>query len=248
MFILNRLALGFVIILSTLVISSCATEDLTGDVVKPTLTDSKGTDTKEVTLENSKTTGGTLSLFDTIRAALTRTRSDTNRDQQLLSNSNSPNFDNKQGEWIFLKNGTSETHCLDADYNGDLMVTIPDLAIYGGYYLNRSIEADLDYDGNVTLSDFALFGSYYNNCDYSTNQSDTWCIDTDGGLNYFVQGTVTNYNHQMEFTDYCVDPDIFSDIVREFYCLPNGTLTMTDYNCSQYNGSIRCYDGECKQV
>jgi len=235
-----------IFLVSMLAISSCAinNEDATGSVVKPSLTTPGETDTKDSTIEGTKTNEKSLGFLDTIKAALTRTQA-KNTERQTISKSDVQSTQKDDGEWIFLRNGTNETNCLDADYNYDLKVTLPDLGLFAGYYQNKSLEADLDHNGNVSLSDFALFGSYYNNCDYSNQTEDVWCEDTDGGINYFVRGTVTNYNYPWtNFTDYCLDHEGYSNVM-EYYCLPNSTLAMTNYNCSTGNSSSWCMNGAC---
>ncbi|MBT4322240.1 hypothetical protein HOC06_03510 [Candidatus Woesearchaeota archaeon] len=242
---MKKLILSIILLVSVLTISSCTLDGgTTGSAVRQSLTAQGTMDTSDSTEEVAKTNEEPLGLFGIIKAALTRTQA-KNTEQQTISKSGVQSVQKGEGEWIFLRNGTNETNCLDADYNYDLKVTLPDLGLFAVYYQNKSSEADLDHDGNVTLSDFAIFGSYYNNCDFTINESDVWCEDTDGGLNYFVRGTVTNYNYPLtNFTDYCIDHDGYSNVM-EYYCMPNSTLAMTNYNCSTGNGSSWCMNGAC---
>jgi hypothetical protein len=62
----------------------------------------------------------------------------------------------------------------------------------------------------------------------------TVCIDSDGGLNYYVRGTT--YGTYTNSTDYCAD----SITLQENYCLNGTNKLMTTYACP--NG---CLDGAC---
>jgi hypothetical protein len=64
------------------------------------------------------------------------------------------------------------------------------------------------------------------------------CTDTDGGVKYDVQGTVSGYHlgNPFSYTDYCIN-----DLLKEYYCLTYyGTK---EYNCA-YAGK-KCVDGAC---
>jgi len=64
------------------------------------------------------------------------------------------------------------------------------------------------------------------------------CNDTDGGLNYYVQGTVSGYYLGKPFshTDLCTN-----DVLTEYYCLTY--YGKRQYNCA-YAGK-KCVDGAC---
>jgi len=78
----------------------------------------------------------------------------------------------------------------------------------------------------------------------SNGQCITQCTDTDGGLNYFVKGTVTiaNATTNATFTDYCTDRNIY---LMEGYCSGDGNLAVTGINCSYYYAGRICSDGAC---
>ena len=167
----------FLLIASVFMISACTEGDgFTGNLLKPSLTAEKS---DSVDLESQET--GKNSEEDTKTGWLTRIAESLQRTQRTRSSASSPSLANDAGpsfrakdggEWILLRNG-SDMHCLDADYNSDLKVTLPDFGMFATYYANREDPADLNYDGNVSLSDFAIFGSYYNNCDYTGNETNT---------------------------------------------------------------------------
>jgi hypothetical protein len=170
---MKRLLIVFLLVVSVFSISACSEGGITGNLLKPSLTaqESNNLD-KEDTSDNTLTGYDDKSLesknnwLERIKTAL--------RVNQKSKSSGSPTLSSldggKGGEWILLRNDT-EMNCLDADYNLDLMVTLPDFGMFAVYYTNHTIEADLNYDGEVSLSDFAIFGSYYNNCDYSGNET-----------------------------------------------------------------------------
>jgi len=64
------------------------------------------------------------------------------------------------------------------------------------------------------------------------------CNDTDGGLNYYVQGTVSGYylNKPFSHTDFCT-----GDVLTEYYCLTY--YGKMEYNCV-YAGK-KCVNGAC---
>ncbi len=59
------------------------------------------------------------------------------------------------------------------------------------------------------------------------------CTDSDGGINYYQQGTVA-VNNQL-YTDYCIN----NEILDEYYCI-NDTLGNMTYNCPNI-----CRNGTC---
>jgi hypothetical protein len=71
----------------------------------------------------------------------------------------------------------------------------------------------------------------------TTKMSDS-CTDTDGGVKYDVQGTVSGYHLGQPFskTDFCT-----GDLLTEYYCLTY--YGHKDYNCA-YAGK-KCIDGAC---
>ncbi len=61
------------------------------------------------------------------------------------------------------------------------------------------------------------------------------CLDSDGGINYSVQGTV-NQGEVVKATDYCT-----SDTrLKEHYCLSSTTVNHKYYECT-----YKCVDGAC---
>ncbi len=143
-------------LVGVLAVSGCQWEEMTGNVLK----------------ENSASLQADKSL--SLKGSTESNSGWLNNLKQSLAASSKKQFGLGRGEGIeFLMKDSNETDCLDADYNGDMEVTLPDLGMFAGYYSNQSIEADLNYDGEVTISDFALFGGYYNNCDYSNQSSDS---------------------------------------------------------------------------
>ena len=65
------------------------------------------------------------------------------------------------------------------------------------------------------------------------------CTDTDGGMNYDVQGTVVDVRGGID-TDKCSLSDIYADRLYEFSCDVDGTYFREEYDCP--NG---CADGAC---
>jgi hypothetical protein len=80
-----------------------------------------------------------------------------------------------------------------------------------------------------------------NGCSYGLCIMPDSCNDTDGGLVYNTQGTVSGYryNYPYSYTDACNG----TTILREFYC--NGAAwTSTNYACPA-NESSTCVNGAC---
>ena len=205
-----------------LFVSGCQWEEMTGNALKKS----------SVSLQADKS----LSLKDSKES----NSGWLNNLKQSLAASSKRQFSLGMGEEILLREGSNETDCLDADYNFDLKVTLPDLGMFASYYGNQSIEADLNHNGEVDISDFAIFGSYYNNCDHS-NQSIAYCEDTDGGINYYVKGTVTGMKDNGDtyaFNDTCPYEGY---MLKEYYCDDqNGTIT---YN--YVSTTCDCQEGVC---
>ncbi|MEK6819311.1 MAG: hypothetical protein AABY10_05255, partial [Nanoarchaeota archaeon] len=67
------------------------------------------------------------------------------------------------------------------------------------------------------------------------------CSDSDGGLNYVVQGTLTANGTITSYTDFCLTT--FN--LREYYC-NGGDMASTSFNCSSL-GSYTCSSGACVQ-
>jgi len=194
----------FLLIASVFTISACTEGDgFTGNLLKPSLTahseesDSVdlGSPEKNEEAEESTKTG----WLERVKATLQRTqRTRSSASSPALASDAGPSFRSKDGgEWILLRNGT-DMHCLDADYTGDLMVTLPDFGMFATYYTKKEIEADLNFDGNVTLSDFGIFGSYYNNCDYTGNETNT----------------TTEYDYEIEIDDsYTINGTLDTEVI-----------------------------------
>ena len=68
----------------------------------------------------------------------------------------------------------------------------------------------------------------------------TACIDTDGGINDYVKGTVTYYGKK--YTDGC--SHYFSKVITEYYC-DNGRVKSETHSCPP---DYTCQDGVCKSV
>jgi hypothetical protein len=187
---LKKTLLTFLFFVTVLLISGCSElipideEDVTGNFLKTLFSSSKeATGTKEPT--ETVSDEEEPSFISRITEKLSSNKKNRLSPEVVQGRNESnetylkcmglqclPVLGNQTDECTFNSNcmpGNS-TDCLDADYNFDLQVTVPDLGIFAGYYRNGMNEADLDYDGNVTLADFAIFGSYFNNCDY-TNET-----------------------------------------------------------------------------
>jgi hypothetical protein len=67
------------------------------------------------------------------------------------------------------------------------------------------------------------------------------CSDTDGGLVYTIQGTVSGYSGGSPYnnTDYCIS----SSLLREYYCSGDSPYSY-DYTCP-VNMSQTCINGAC---
>ena len=94
-----------------------------------------------------------------------------------------------------------------------------------------------------------------------TNQTNTTnqttpspaCIDSDGGINYEVKGTLTYYldNVQDYYTDICFNSvpgsaGISGPILREYHCAENNAPDQ--YRYFDYNCPNSCVDGACVQT
>jgi hypothetical protein len=207
-------------LVGVLFVSGCEWEEMTGNLLKKNSASLQAD--KSLTLKGS--TESNSGWLDNLK--------------QSLSASSKSQFSLGKGGMAPLKEINNETHCLDADYNEDLKVDISDLGIFAEYYSNQSLEGDLNNDGETNLADLAVFATYYNNCDYS-NQSIVYCEDTDGGINYYVKGTV--YGTMANGTTYNLTDRCFSDRIFEYYCYgpsENITWDIDSYACD-------CYDGVC---
>jgi PGF-pre-PGF domain-containing protein len=82
------------------------------------------------------------------------------------------------------------------------------------------------------------------------------CTDSDGGLNYTVQGLVTS--SEGLFLDNCVDIDELGEIiidgptttngVREYYCSSETAVSSTEFLCSNFGENFVCQNGACVEV
>ena len=74
------------------------------------------------------------------------------------------------------------------------------------------------------------------------------CVDSDGGLNYFVKGNATGRlldGTPFFQSDICVDN---LQSVREYTCdNKNGTITRQLWyqNCTDLNSTLNCVNGKC---
>ncbi|NQU98521.1 hypothetical protein HQ533_03570 [Candidatus Woesearchaeota archaeon] len=73
-------------------------------------------------------------------------------------------------------------------------------------------------------------GEYTSNC-----PEDCSCTDSDGGINYYVQGETTLHTPQEDFCD-----SVYEDRLNEYYCNSAGGISVEYYICP--NG---CEDGAC---
>jgi len=96
--------------------------------------------------------------------------------------------------------------------------------------------ADVNNDGNVSTLDIAYITRYLNDeintfpvCSV-TNE----CVDSDGGKNYFVNGTTIGKNGAG--SDVCN-----GNVLTEYYCLSDGNGEGEKYDC----GVDKCIDGKC---
>jgi hypothetical protein len=192
---MKRLFMVLLLITATFAISSCAEGDgMTGNILKQSLTaSSKNTDSANI--ESTNTDDTKYSEEDTKTGWLDRVKATLQAGQRTRSVARSPSLSNADsttkggGDWILLRN-TTEMHCLDADYNLDLKVTLPDFGMFATYYTNKEDPADLNYDGNVTLSDFGIFGSYYNHCDYTGNETTEYEYEIEIDDDYTINATL----------------------------------------------------------
>lgn len=63
-----------------------------------------------------------------------------------------------------------------------------------------------------------------------------FCIDSDGGLDYYVKGDLNQTFNQIPHSDYCVN----SSVLNEWSCISNGTFRFDEYVCP-----YGCSDGAC---
>lgn len=67
------------------------------------------------------------------------------------------------------------------------------------------------------------------------------CTDTDGGINYYVQGNCSGANGN--FADYCV-----GNVCNEYYCDSKNKCVISQKNCAADGGNGTngtCYNGAC---
>src|SRR3989344_1912585 len=95
--------------------------------------------------------------------------------------------------------------------------------------------ADVNLDGSVNLIDMALVKSL-NGC---VPQVQQFCVDTDGGKNYFTKGTLTNSSGT--FDDKC--EGLTGDGLSEQYC--SGNISLTEYKSCYSLGNYYCSNGAC---
>src|SRR3989344_1568892 len=94
---------------------------------------------------------------------------------------------------------------------------------------------DINGDGSVNLIDMALVKSL-NGC---VPQVQQFCVDTDGGKNYFTKGTLTNSSGT--FDDKC--EGLTGDGLSEQYC--SGNISLTEYKSCYSLGNYYCSNGAC---
>ena len=139
-------------------------------------------------------------------------------------------------------------YCIDSDngLNYDLSGSVESFSdsvfstSYDYCYSNYVLEEN--YCKNSTSPGFVFYtcpnGCFNNIClgVASTNQT---CTDSDGGLNYNVQGTVNDTNNQYyPDTDYCSS----TKLLQEFSCV-NGEKSLMVHSCTD-----RCYEGACVNI
>ena len=80
------------------------------------------------------------------------------------------------------------------------------------------------------------------------------CSDSDGGLDYFVQGTVTGYNYQqpLNSTDYCQEGGSGQPaLLVDWYCSATSRNSSSPKNCADFNtnsSNYTCVSGACTAV
>ena len=73
--------------------------------------------------------------------------------------------------------------------------------------------------------------------------NETLCTDTDGGINYYEQGTIDGFDSNLEHlisNEGCV---VGGEILVEEYCGEDGTIQTVDYDCTEEG--LFCNDGAC---
>jgi len=116
---------------------------------------------------------------------------------------------------------------------------------YNGYTTCSGNEALIcsyyDSDGCLDLrsADYCEDGCYNGAC--IVNQTNTNCIDSDGGINYYKKGNLTLINKGITSTDWCED----SRFIRELYCGYSRDDNLFLGYESRFNCQYGCKDGAC---
>jgi hypothetical protein len=148
-----------------------------------------------------------------------------------------------------VQNQTNQT-CTDSDGGLNYYTPGNTSGYYGNsYYLyndscnavNHILNEQFCLDNQAAASSFDCFslGSGYSCSDGAciSNQTNQTCIDTDGGINYFVNGTLTNSTGN--YLDFC-----YGNILYERYCTTSGGSAISSFNCTNL-GNYKCQNGAC---
>lgn len=104
---------------------------------------------------------------------------------------------------------------------------------------NNEIDGQCDDAYDNDLDSFIDYPSDPECSNYADLEYD--CTDTDDGLVYSTQGTVSGSNGGVPFsdTDYCTD----SITLKEFYCFYSSASQSV--NCNNGNSTTQCLNGAC---
>ncbi|NQV09388.1 S8 family serine peptidase [Candidatus Woesearchaeota archaeon] len=118
----------------------------------------------------------------------------------------------------------------DLNYLWDL----DDLSFRFDPVFNYSYAEPGEYNITFVVTD----GEYDDSANVMINILAPYCVDSDGGRNYFEKGTTQTNNNQA--TDACLtDATTGDELVREYYC-DGLNISYVDYTCAD-----SCFDGAC---
>ncbi|RLG24161.1 hypothetical protein DRN85_08100 [Methanosarcinales archaeon] len=121
----------------------------------------------------------------------------------------------------------------------------------GNGIIEAGEECDMDNLDGKTCEDFGYIGGTLACFGTMTKEPCTFdfrgctqqqqCTDSDGGLDYYTRGKVTDINGML-FADYCMD----SNMLVEYACAKDGTATEYNYDCSMEG--LVCQNGACVEA